>query len=97
MEKGAEVRKVYDVDLGDQFWEKNASSPFPQMTEEVNLELNRYKKDAEEISRSCGVSNVDEIGANMYVWSASWSGTHFAGISPRVPSTSRAPLQHYLG
>lgn len=63
-EKGRLVRKVYDVDLNDAFWERNAGVPFPQMTEDVDVELNKYKKETEEITRSCGVSSLEE----MYVF-----------------------------
>ena len=43
------------------FWAKNAANPFPQVAEDVDMELNRYKQDAAEITRSTGVSDVNDI------------------------------------
>jgi Sec1 family len=54
-------KKSYDLDSKDFFWAKNASDPFPQVAEEIDTELNRYKQDAAEITRSTGVSDVNDI------------------------------------
>lgn len=51
----------YDLDNRDFFWGRNSASPFPQVAEEIELELNKYKQDAAEITRSTGVSDVDDI------------------------------------
>ncbi|KAL0580836.1 Vesicle trafficking between the ER and Golgi [Marasmius crinis-equi] len=53
--------KSYDLDAKDFFWAKNAANPFPQVAEEIDSELNRYKQDAAEITRSTGVSDVNDI------------------------------------
>ncbi|CAO3651259.1 unnamed protein product [Cunninghamella echinulata] len=55
-------RKSYDVDSKDFFWNKNASSPFPQVAEDIDIELNNYKKDAAEITRISGVSSLEDVG-----------------------------------
>lgn len=45
-------KKMYDLDSKDFFWAKNAAHPFPQVAEEIDLELNkcvstlRYTADA---------------------------------------------------
>jgi len=49
------------LDSKDFFWGKNASKPFPQVAEDIDIELNRYKTDAAEITRSTGVSDVNDI------------------------------------
>lgn len=54
-------KKSYDLDSKDFFWAKNAASPFPQVAEDIDTELNRYKQDAAEITRSSGVSDVNDI------------------------------------
>jgi hypothetical protein len=54
-------KKVYDLDSKDFFWAGNAASPFPQVAEEIDAELNKYKQDAAEITRSTGVSDVNDI------------------------------------
>ena len=59
-------KKAYDLDSKDFFWTKNAANPFPQVAEYIDTELNRYKQDAAEITRSTGVSDVNDI-AQLYV------------------------------
>ncbi|TCD68081.1 Vesicle trafficking between the ER and Golgi [Steccherinum ochraceum] len=54
-------KRSYDLDSKDFFWAKNAASPFPQVAEEIDIELNRYKDDAAEITRSTGVSDMNDI------------------------------------
>lgn len=54
-------KKAYDLDAKDFFWAKNAANPFPQVAEEIDTELNKYKQDAAEITRSTGVSDVNDI------------------------------------
>ncbi|KAG2179061.1 hypothetical protein INT43_001911 [Umbelopsis isabellina] len=54
-------RKTYDIEAKDFFWNKNASNPFPQVAEDIDIELNKYKKDAAEITRMSGVSSLDDV------------------------------------
>jgi len=54
-------KKSYDLDSKDFFWAKNAANPFPQVAEDIDIELNQYKQDAAEITRSTGVSDVNDI------------------------------------
>ncbi|CAG8488348.1 26627_t:CDS:2 [Dentiscutata erythropus] len=60
-EMGRIVKKSFDLDGKDFFWAKNASSPFPQVAEDIDLELNRYKFDAAEITRLSGVNSLDDV------------------------------------
>ena len=39
------TKKSYDVGPGDFFWEENGGRPFPKVAEEVEEQLNKYKKD----------------------------------------------------
>ncbi|CAO3629200.1 unnamed protein product [Mucor hiemalis] len=55
-------KKSYDLDNNDFFWAKNASSPFPQVAEDIDIELNKYKKDAAEITGISGVSSLEDVG-----------------------------------
>lgn len=57
--------KSYDLDSKDFFWAKNAVNPFPQVAEDIDVELNRYKQDAAEITRSTGVSDIGDV-TQMY-------------------------------
>ncbi|KIM88940.1 hypothetical protein PILCRDRAFT_813938 [Piloderma croceum F 1598] len=54
-------KRSYDLDSKDFFWARNAANPFPQVAEEIDAELNKYKADAAEITRSTGVSDVNDI------------------------------------
>ncbi|PHZ10055.1 Sec1-like protein [Rhizopus microsporus ATCC 52813] len=55
-------KRSYDLDTKDFFWTKNASSPFPQVAEDIDVELNKYKKDAAEITSISGVSSLEDVG-----------------------------------
>ena len=55
------TKRSYDLDSKDFFWAKNAANPFPQVAEDIDTELNKYKQDAAEITRSTGVSDVNDI------------------------------------
>ncbi|KAJ3103439.1 RNA helicase required for poly(A+) mRNA export [Phlyctochytrium planicorne] len=78
-EKGAKLKKNYDLDITDFFWAKNTGNPFPEVAgklqrkkslidqigscfpEDVSAELNKYKKDVDEVTRSSGVSSLEEV------------------------------------
>lgn len=55
-------KRSYDIDNKDFFWAKNASSPFPQVAEDIDAELNKYKRDAAEITGASGVSTLEDVG-----------------------------------
>lgn len=56
------AKRAYNLDSKDFFWTKNASTPFPQVAEDIDVELNRYKADAAEITRSTGISSMEDVG-----------------------------------
>lgn len=58
--------KSYDLDSKDFFWGRYAASPFPQVAEEIDGELHKYKQDAADITRSTGISDVNDI-SQLYV------------------------------
>ncbi|KXS21864.1 Sec1-like protein [Gonapodya prolifera JEL478] len=63
---GQRSRKVYDIDVTDFFWSRNAGTPFPQVAEDVDAEINKYKKDVDEVTKSAGVTSLDQIDANDF-------------------------------
>ncbi|KAJ3035694.1 Vesicle trafficking between the ER and Golgi, partial [Rhizophlyctis rosea] len=73
-EGGQKKRKVFDIDVNDFFWSKNNGLPFPQVAEDVDLEINRYKADSEELTRSMGVSSLEELGDASNDFSANAKG-----------------------
>ncbi|KAG8894964.1 Vesicle trafficking between the ER and Golgi [Tulasnella sp. 403] len=60
-ENSRQAKKSYDLDSKDFFWAKNAANPFPQVAEDIDTELSRYKQDAADITRSTGVSDMSDV------------------------------------
>ncbi|KAI9141979.1 Sec1-like protein [Paraphysoderma sedebokerense] len=60
-EQNRPVKKTYDINVKDFFWNKNSGSPFPQVAEQVDIELKAYKEDAQEILKSSGASSIEEM------------------------------------
>lgn len=61
-ESGKQQKRAYDLDNQDFFWKKNAGTPFPQVAEDIDSELNRYRSDANEITSKTGISSMDDVG-----------------------------------
>jgi sec1 family domain-containing protein 1 len=55
------TKKAYDLTSNDFFWSKNASVPFPQVAEDIDAELSRYKDDANEITKKTGASSIEDL------------------------------------
>ncbi|KAJ1326298.1 sec1 family domain-containing protein 1 [Microdochium nivale] len=55
------TKKGYDLTATDFFWEKNAGVPFPQVAEDIDAELTRYKDDAAEITKKTGASSIEDL------------------------------------
>ncbi|KAK9447681.1 Sec1-like protein [Limtongia smithiae] len=58
---GVSLKKGYDLDPHDFFWARNASVPFPQVAEDIDTELTRYKHDASEITSATGVNSIEDV------------------------------------
>ncbi|KAJ3120266.1 Vesicle trafficking between the ER and Golgi [Physocladia obscura] len=63
-EKGKKIKKSFDIDANDFFWLKNSGNPFPQVAEDVNVEINRYKKDVDDVTRSSGAASLEDMDPN---------------------------------
>jgi hypothetical protein len=77
LENGKMIRRSYDLDGKDFFWEANAASPFPQVAEEIDTALTkcafarwrstsadagfRYKSDAAELTKSTGIGDLSDV------------------------------------
>ncbi|KAI1499896.1 sec1 protein [Biscogniauxia marginata] len=55
------TKKSYDISSTDFFWEKNSAVPFPQVAEDIDAELSRYKEDAAEITKKTGASSIEDL------------------------------------
>lgn len=58
--KGSSKRS-YDLTSNDFFWNKNAGIPFPQVAEDIDTELTRYKDDAADVTRKTGASSIEDL------------------------------------
>ena len=55
------VKRSYDLASNDFFWNKNAGVPFPQVAEDIDAELTRYKDDAAEVTKKTGASSIEDL------------------------------------
>lgn len=56
--------RSYDLNASDFFWSRNASVPFPQVAEDIDAELSKYKADADEVTKKTGVSSIEDLSDN---------------------------------
>ena len=55
------TKRSYDLTSSDFFWNKNAAAPFPQVAEDIDVELKRYADDAAEITKKTGASSIEDL------------------------------------
>ncbi|KAK3944069.1 Sec1-like protein [Diplogelasinospora grovesii] len=55
------TKKSYDLATNDFFWAKNACLPFPQVAEDIDAELTKYKEEAEAITKKTGVADFEDL------------------------------------
>ncbi|KAI4748004.1 Sec1-like protein [Aureobasidium sp. EXF-12298] len=55
------TKRSYDLNTNDFFWTRNAGVPFPQVAEDIDTELTRYKEDANEITKKTGASSIEDL------------------------------------
>lgn len=64
-EKGDKPQiRSYDIDPKDFFWNKNAQLPFPDVVENADVELNLYKKEAQDLTTKTGITSLNDIDPN---------------------------------
>lgn len=59
------TKRDYSLDANDFFWNRNASIPFPQVAEDIDTELTRYKEDANDVTKKTGASSIEDLQAEM--------------------------------
>lgn len=55
------TKRSYDLTQNDFFWNKNAGVPFPQVAEDIDTELTRYKDDAAELTKKTGANSIEDL------------------------------------
>ncbi|KAF2435793.1 Sec1-like protein [Tothia fuscella] len=58
------VRKHYDLKANDFFWAKNAPAPFPNVAEDIDTQLSKYREDAADVTRKTGASSLEDLQAD---------------------------------
>ncbi|KAF4582235.1 SNARE docking complex subunit [Ophiocordyceps camponoti-floridani] len=58
------TKKSYDLNANDFFWAKNAGVPFPQVAEDIDAELTKYKEDTASITKKTGVTDLEDLQAD---------------------------------
>src|SRR5690606_22436864 len=58
---GKVSKKSYDLNSNDFFWAKNAGVPFPQVAEDIDAELTKYKEDVAEITKKTGTASLEDL------------------------------------
>ncbi|KAF2096443.1 putative Golgi transport protein Sly1 [Rhizodiscina lignyota] len=59
------TKRDYSLDANDFFWNRNAGVPFPQVAEDIDTELTRYKDDANDVTRRTGASSIEDLQNEM--------------------------------
>ncbi|KAK3956975.1 Sec1-like protein [Pseudoneurospora amorphoporcata] len=54
-------KKTYDLVADDFFWAKNSCLPFPQVAEDIDIELTKYKEEADALTKKTGVRDLDHF------------------------------------
>lgn len=54
-------KKSYDLNASDFFWAKNAGVPFPQVAEDIDAELTKYKEETAAITKKTGVADLEDL------------------------------------
>jgi hypothetical protein len=66
VEDGGKVgKKSYDLNSNDFFWARNAGVPFPQVAEDIDAQLTKYKEDVTEITNKTGASSLDDLQSDV--------------------------------
>ena len=55
------IKRAYDLTSNDFFWNKNAGIPFPQVAEDIDAELTRYKDDAADVTKKTGANSIEDL------------------------------------
>ncbi|XP_008396904.1 sec1 family domain-containing protein 1-like [Poecilia reticulata] len=53
------TKKTYDLTAADMFWQKHKGSPFPEVAESVQVELDAYRAQEDEVKRLKSIMGLD--------------------------------------
>lgn len=74
------VKRSYDLNSNDFFWNKNAGVLFPQVAQNIDAELTRYRDEVAEITKKTGASSIEDLSNE-----ASASTQHLKAVMSKLP------------
>jgi sec1 family domain-containing protein 1 len=58
------VKKHYDLKSNDHFWADNAPKAFPNVAEDIDAQLAKYKEDAADVTKKTGATSLEDLQAD---------------------------------
>lgn len=74
------TKRAYDLNASDFFWTRNAPVPFPQVAEDIDVELTKWKEESTAITSKTGASSIDDLQND-----SSLSTQHLKGVISKLP------------
>jgi sec1 family domain-containing protein 1 len=88
-EKGNK-KQSYDLTSSDYFWLRNSALPFPQVAEDIDAELTKYKEDAAEVTKKTGATSLEDLSMDT-----SQSAAHLKAAITLLPELrERKVIKH---
>jgi sec1 family domain-containing protein 1 len=60
-ENGVITKRSYDIEPNDFFWAENSGLPFPEVADNLDAALNKYRSDAKDLTGQTGISNLEDV------------------------------------
>lgn len=60
-DNGITSKKSYDIEPSDFFWAQNSRLPFPEVADNLDAALNKYRVDAKDLTGQTGISNLEDV------------------------------------
>jgi len=55
------TKRSYDLNSSDFFWARNAGVPFPQVAENIDVDLTKWKEESTELTKKTGASSLEDL------------------------------------
>lgn len=79
------VKKSYDLDPHDFFWGPNATQPFPQVADNLDAQLNKYRQETKELTAQTGIDDIQAAAATLQNGGPSVNASHLKAAITALP------------